>query len=166
MSPFRIVEDDLTGPEIAALLRYHLDEMYSLSPAESVHAMPLERLREPDVTFWSAWTGEDLAACGALKRLDPTHGEIKSMRAAPEWRGKGAGKAILLHLLAEARKRGYTRLSLETGSPEAFLPARRLYEAHGFVECGPFGDYRLDPWSLFMTRQLRAEKTTFLQGPR
>lgn len=150
----RIVEDDLTGARIAALLRAHLDEMHSLSPAESVHAMPLERLREPDVTFWSAWAGDQLAACGALKQLDTGHGEIKSMRAAPEWRGKGAGKAILLHLLAEARRRGYTRVSLETGSPEAFLPARRLYAAYGFVECGPFADYRLDPWSVFMTLEL------------
>ena len=131
----RIVEDDLSGPEIAALLRLHLDEMHRWSPPCSVHAMPIERLRQPDVTFYAAWDGKILAGCGALKQLDATHGELKSMRAAPDYRGKGVGKAILLHLLAEARARGYARVSLETGRPEPFLPARRLYEAHGFVEC-------------------------------
>jgi putative acetyltransferase len=150
----RIVEDDLTGPEIAALLRLHLDEMHQWSPPESVHAMPIERLRQPDVTFYSAWDGAVLAGCGALKHLDAQHGELKSMRAAPEHRGKGIGKAILLHLLAEARGRGYSRVSLETGRPEPFLPARRLYAAHGFVECPPFADYILDDFSICMTREL------------
>lgn len=146
--------DDLSGSAIAALLRLHLDEMHQWSPPESVHAMPIERLRAPDVTFWSAWDGAELAGCGALKRLDERHGEIKSMRAAPGYRGRGVGKAILLHLMAEARARGYTRLSLETGRPAAFLPARRLYEAHGFVECPPFADYVLDDFSICMTREL------------
>lgn len=150
----RIVEDDLTGSEIAALLRLHLDEMFQWSPPESVHAMPIERLRQPDVAFYSAWDGAVLTGCGALKQLDAAHGELKSMRAAPEYRGKGVGKAILLHLLAEARARGYARVSLETGRPEPFLPARRLYEAHGFVECPPFADYVLDDFSICMTRQL------------
>ena len=116
--------------------------------------MPIERLREPDVTFYSAWHGDQLAACGALKQLDAAHGEIKSMRAAPAWRGKGAGKAILRHLLAEAKSRGYGRVSLETGSSEQFLPARSLYTSHGFTECGQFGDYREDPFSVFMTKRL------------
>jgi putative acetyltransferase len=150
----RIVEDDLSGPEIAALQRLHLDEMFQWSPPESVHAMPIERLRQGDVTFYSAWDGNILAGCGALKQLDPAHGELKSMRAAPDYRGKGVGKAILLHLLAEAQARGYARVSLETGRPEAFLPARRLYEAHGFVECPPFADYVLDDFSICMTRLL------------
>ena len=150
----RIVEDDLSGPEIAALLRLHLDEMFQWSPPESVHAMPIERLRQPDVTFYSTWDGDVLAGCGALKQLDPAHGELKSMRAAPGYRGKGVGKAILLHMLAEARRRGYARVSLETGRPAAFLPARRLYEAHGFVECPPFADYVLDDFSICMTREL------------
>lgn len=151
---FRIVEDDLSGAEIAALLRLHLDEMRAWSPPESVHAMPIERLRAPDVTFYSAWADGDLAACGAIKQLDPAHGELKSMRAAPLFRGKGAGKAMLLHLMEVARQRGYSRLSLETGRPDPFLPARRLYESHGFVECPPFADYRADPFSICMTRTL------------
>jgi putative acetyltransferase len=155
MNPeLRIVEDDLSGPEITALLRLHLDEMHQWSPPESVHAMPIERLRAPDVTFYSAWDGAALAACGALKHLDAGHGELKSMRVAPEYRGRGVGKAILHHLLAEAKARGYARVSLETGRPEPFLPARRLYEAHGFVECPPFADYVLDDFSICMTREL------------
>jgi putative acetyltransferase len=155
MAPtFRIIEDDLTGPAIAALLRLHLDEMQRWSPPESVHAMPIERLRAPDVTFWSAWDGDRLAGCGALKQIDATHGEIKSMRAAPEYRGKGVGKAILLHLMAEARARGCRRLSLETGRPEPFRPARRLYQAHGFAEWPPFGDYVSDDFSICLSRAL------------
>lgn len=151
---YRIVEDDLTGPEPTALLQLHLDEMHRWSPPESVHAMPIERLRAPDVTFYAAWQGERLAACGALKQIDPAHGELKSMRAHPDFRGHGAGKAILEHLLAEARARGYTRVSLETGRPAQFLPARQLYESHGFAECPPFGSYVADPFSICMTRVL------------
>ncbi|WP_088311284.1 GNAT family N-acetyltransferase [Novosphingobium sp. B 225] len=154
MPDYRIIEDDLTGPEIAALLRLHLDEMHQWSPPDSVHAMPIERLRAPDVTFFAAWDGERLAACGAIKQLDPLHGELKSMRADPAYRGRGAGKAVLYHLIAVARARGYARLSLETGVPDEFLPARGLYAAHGFAECGPFGDYAEDPFSVFMTRVL------------
>lgn len=150
----RFIEDDLTGAGIAALLRLHLDEMHQWSPPESVHAMPIERLRQPDVTFYSAWHGEQLAGCGALKHLSDDHGELKSMRAHPDWRGKGVGKAMLHHLLGEARARGYTRVSLETGRPEPFLPARRLYESHGFAECAPFADYVLDDFSICMTRTL------------
>ena len=154
MSEYRIVKDDLSGPEVADLLRLHLDEMHQWSPACKVHALPLERLREPDVAFWSAWDGERLAAVGALKDLGAGRGELKSMRAAPEYRGKGAGEAILLHLMSEARERGYTWLGLETGVPEPFLPARRLYEKHGFAECAAFGDYVSDDFSLCMSRDL------------
>lgn len=149
-----IIEDDLSGEAITGLLRLHLDEMFAFSPPESVHAMPIERLRQPDVTFYAAWDGATLAGCGALKHLDPGHGELKSMRAAPAYRGKGVGKAILSHLLAEAWARGYARVSLETGSHEPFLPARRLYQSHGFVACPPFADYVLDDFSLCMTRTL------------
>ena len=154
MSQYRIVKDDLSGPEVADLLRLHLDEMHQWSPACKVHALPLERLREPDVAFWSAWDGERLAAVGALKDLGAGRGELKSMRAAPEYRGKGAGEAILLHLMSEARERGYSWLGLETGVPEPFLPARRLYEKHGFAECAAFGDYVSDDFSLCMSRDL------------
>lgn len=154
MPDYRIIEDDLTGPEIAALLRLHLDEMHQWSPPESVHAMPIERLRAADVTFFSAWDEDRLAACGAIKHLAADHGELKSMRAHPDYRGKGAGKAILLHLLDEAAKRGYRRVSLETGRPEPFLPARRLYESHGFAECPPFADYTEDAFSICMTKTL------------
>lgn len=150
----RIIEDDLTSPEIAALLRFHLDEMHRWPPPESVHAMPIERLRAADVTFWSAWDEGQLAGCGALKQLDPLHGEIKSMRVAPDYLGKGVGKAVLRHLLGEAQRRGYRRVSLETGKPEAFLPARRLYEVHGFAESAPFSDYIGDEFSVFMTKEL------------
>ncbi len=154
MPDYRIIEDDLTGPEIAALLRLHLDEMHQWSPPESVHAMPIERLRAADVTFFSAWDDDRLAACGAIKHLAADHGELKSMRAHPDYRGQGAGKAILLHLLDEAAKRGYRRVSLETGRPEPFLPARRLYESHGFSECPPFADYTEDAFSICMTKTL------------
>ena len=152
MRDYRIIEDDLTGVEVAALLAFHLAEMHQWSPACKVHAMPLERLREPDVTFYSAWDGERLAAVGALKELDAGRGELKSMRATPEFRGKGAGQAILVHLMGEAERRGYSWLGLETGRPETFEPARALYEKHGFAECPAFGDYVSDEFSLCMDR--------------
>ncbi len=151
---YRIVEDDLTGSEVAALLRLHLDEMHRWSPPESVHAMPLDRLRADDVTFFSAWDSTRLAACGAIKHLCDQHGELKSMRAHPDYRGRGAGKALLNHMLAVAAGRGYARVSLETGRPDAFLPARRLYERGGFAECPPFGNYAADPFSICMTKVL------------
>ena len=150
----RIVPDDLTGTEILALLQLHLDEMFQWSPPESVHAMPAERLRQPDVAFFSAWDSDTLAGCGAIKHLDDGHGELKSMRAAPAYRGKGVGRAILDRLIAEARARGYTRVSLETGRPEPFAPAQALYRANGFVECPPFGAYVSDDFSMCMTRAL------------
>lgn len=154
MGEYTIREDDLTGPDIAALLRLHLDEMHSWSPPESVHAMPIERLRQPDVTFYSVWDGDRLAACGAIKQLSDRHGELKSKRADPAYRGRGAGKAVLQHLLRVARERGYTRVSLETGKPEMFQPARRLYESHGFAPCPAFGDYVEDDFSMCMTLEL------------
>lgn len=154
IQPLRIVPDDLTGEPVLALLQLHLDEMHQWSPPESVHAMPAERLRRPDVAFFSAWDNEVLAGCGAIRHLDGGHGEIKSMRAAPAYRGRGVGRAILAHLLAEARRRGYARVSLETGRPEAFRPAQGLYRAHGFVECPPFADYVADDFSICMTLAL------------
>lgn len=150
----RIVPDDLTGEQVLALLQMHLDEMHKWSPACRVHAMPAERLRQDDVSFFSAWDGNQLAGCGAIKHLDQGHGELKSMRAAPEYRGKGVGKAILLHLLTVARERGYSRVSLETGRPEPFQAAQNLYRANGFVECPAFGDYVSDDFSMCMTKVL------------
>jgi|SRR5690242_16609670 len=150
----RIVADDLCGPEIRALLEEHLRSMRALSPPESVHALDLAALRRPEITFWTAWDGDELVGCGALKELDRTHGEIKSMRTPERLRRRGAGRAMLAHILAVARARGYARLSLETGSAEAFAPAQRLYQSFGFERCAPFGDYVLDPNSVFMTLRL------------
>lgn len=149
-----ILPDDLRGADVAALLQEHLDDMHRHSPPESVHALDLDKLRRPQISFWVARDGDALLGCGALKQLDARHGEIKSMRTANAHRGRGVGAAMLEHILGEARRRGYTRLSLETGTPAAFDPARRLYARHGFVECGPFGDYVPDPYSTFMTLEL------------
>lgn len=146
--------DDLSRPEIHALLSEHLQSMHELTPPESVHALDLEELRGPGITFWSAWEGGLLLGCGALKELDPRHGEVKSMRTPNALRRRGAGRALLAHLVAVARARGYERVSLETGAAAAFQPAHRLYESFGFTRCGPFGDYRDDPNSLFMTLRL------------
>ena len=147
--------DDLNGPEIAALLEEHLASMYTISPPESVHAIPIEKLRSPDVTFWSVWENGELLGCGALKELDPQHGEIKSMRTVSRHVRKGVGRAVLGHIIEEATRRGYRRLSLETGSMAEFEPARQLYAQFGFTYCEPFGDYLDDPNSVFMTRELR-----------
>jgi len=147
--------DDLHGPEIHALLEEHLRNMHEISPPESVHALDLSGLRRPDITFWTAWSDGQLLGCGALKELDTSHGEIKSMRTAQAQRRKGVGRAMLEHIIAEARTRSYQRLSLETGSMDAFAPARRLYASFGFTYCGPFAQYSEDPNSVFMTRVLK-----------
>jgi putative acetyltransferase len=150
----KIEIDDLSRPAIHALLNEHLQSMYELSPPESVHALDLENLRKPEITFWSAWEGSLLLGCGALKELDSKHGEVKSMRTPTAIRRQGAGRAILTHIIEVARNRSYARLSLETGSQDAFKPAQRLYESFGFKYCGPFGEYTEDPNSVFMTRCL------------
>jgi len=144
--------DDLNGQEIAALLSEHLRSMYLHSPPESVHALDIGRLRAPDITMWSAWQDGELLGCAALKELDREHGEIKSMRTASRHLRKGVASALLHHILAEAKRRSYRRLSLETGSMAAFAPARNLYARYGFQPCGPFADYVEDPNSVFMTR--------------
>jgi putative acetyltransferase len=146
--------DDLRGAEIAALLQEHLDSMHALSPPESVHALDLEALRKPEITFWTVWEGEELAGCGALKELDAEHAEIKSMRTDTAHLRKGVASRMMEHILAEAKRRSYRRLSLETGSMEAFEPARRLYAKFGFYECGPFANYIEDPNSTFMTIEI------------
>lgn len=150
----RIKVDDLSGPEVAELLSEHLRSMALHSPPESIHALDLNALRKPEITFWSAWDGNELLGCGALKALDSGHGEIKSMRTASRHLRKGIASQILQHILNEATQRGFKRLSLETGSMEAFEPARRLYVRFGFTFCGPFADYVEDPYSVFMTKEL------------
>ena len=150
----KIEVDDLTRPEIHALLDEHLRSMYALSPPESVHALDLASLRRPEITFWTAWEGALLLGCGALMELSPTHGEVKSMRTPDARRRTGAGRALLMHIIDVARSRGYERLSLETGSQPGFAPARCLYASAGFIECGPFGAYVEDPNSTFMTLSL------------
>lgn len=153
-SLLRIEVGSLDRDDVRALLDEHLAEMRATSPAESVHALPVDGLRADDVTFWTARDGDVLVGCGALKDLGGNHVEIKSMRTTASARGHGVGQRLLRHLLDEARRRGCTRVSLETGTQEHFLPARRLYERHGFVSVGPFGHYTLDPNSTFYSRQL------------
>jgi putative acetyltransferase len=146
--------DDLSGAAIQELLREHLRSMHEHSPPESVHALDLEALRRPEITFWTAWQGDELLGCGALKELDSGHAEIKSMRTSMAHRRRGVAKRILLHILDEARRRSYRRLSLETGSHAPFEAARGLYESFGFIYCEPFADYVKDPYSVYMTRTL------------
>lgn len=149
-----IKRDDLTGEQVIALIAEHLRGMFLDSPPESVHALDLDGLRRPEITFWSAWDGEELAGIGALKEHGGGHGEIKSMRTASSHLRKGVARLLLDHIIEEAKRRGYSRISLETGSTESFEPARKLYESFGFQVCGPFADYIEDPFSVFMTRKL------------
>ena len=148
--------DNLRDPRIETFMQEHLVDMRAVSPPESVHALDMAQLRQPDIAFWSAWLQEDdgdtLVGTGALKRLSATHAELKSMRTSARHRGQGIARQVLDHLLQEARARGFTRVSLETGAQPFFEPARQLYFQHDFVECGPFADYGPDPYSFFMTR--------------
>ena len=146
--------DDLRGPQIIRLLNEHLHSMTLHSPPESVHALDLAALRQPDISFWSVWQEAELMGCGAIRELDPQHGEIKSMRTASAHLRQGVAAALMRHILAEASRRRYRRLSLETGSAPAFAAARSLYASFGFQYCEPFGDYVPDPHSVFMTRTL------------
>jgi putative acetyltransferase len=146
--------DDLKGAEIARLLEEHYRNLRAISPPESCHVLDLAGLRKPEITFWSAWQGAELLGCAALKELDPRHGEIKSMRTASAHLRKGVASALLRHIVAEAGRRKYRRLSLETGAQAPFEPALRLYAGFGFEPCSPFGDYVGDPNSIFMTRAL------------
>lgn len=149
-----IIVDYLTDERTIQLITTHLDGMAENSPPESIHALGVEKLKGKEITFYSAWEGEEIIGCGALKELTPIHGEVKSMRTAENHLRKGVARAILQHLVNEATKRGYTTLSLETGSMEAFTPAQKLYESFGFTYCGPFADYKEDPNSVFMTLTL------------
>jgi putative acetyltransferase len=149
-----IVVDDLTGAEIAEFLDEHIQEMRSVTPPESKHALDLDGLRVPEITFWTMIEDGRVLACGALKLLGNDEGEIKSMRVVPDCRQRGVASTMLQHILAEARRKGLVRLYLETGAFEFFEPARRLYLKHGFELCGPFAEYKPDPNSVFMTKSL------------
>src|SRR3954464_7331576 len=150
----QIKVDDLTGLEIAAFLSEHLNALAEITPAESRHALNLDELRRPDVTFWSAWSDGELVGCGALKEIDPQRGEVKSMRTAKTSLRKGIASKVLQQIISEAKRRGYRRLSLETGSQRPFEPARQLYSKFGFRPCPPFNGYIEDPNSAFMTLEL------------
>jgi putative acetyltransferase len=146
--------DDLTAPAIIDLLRGHLQDVALHSPQESIHALDVDALRRPEISFWTAWQDGELLGCGALKQLDAQQAEIKSMRTAARHLRKGVAAALLRHIIDEARRRGCRRLCLETGSAAAFAPAHRLYAGFGFVRCEPFADYVADPYSVFMSREL------------
>ena len=150
--PIAIRADDLSGAEIRALVALHLAAMHDHSPPDKVHALPVDALRSEGVTFYSAWIGDDLAGMGAIRQLEADHGEVKSMRVAPGFVRRGVGQAMLLHLIAVARERGYRRVSLETGTGDAFAPAIGLYRKHGFVPCPAFAEYVADGFSQCMTR--------------
>lgn len=150
----RIVVDDLTSPDVAAFLAEHRQQLHTITPVENAYALDLDALRRPEVTFWTALDDDGLVGCAALKELAPTHGEVKSMRTSPARTRGGIASRLLEHLITEARRRGYTRLSLETGTDAFFLPARTLYAKFGFTESEPFADYRPSPHNTFMTMRL------------
>lgn len=152
--PLRIEPDDLTDPAVVALLEAHVAQLRSISPPESTHALDLDGLRAPGVRFWAAREDDRVLGCAALTLVEPGHGELKSMRTAPDATGRGVGTALLRHVLSHARSEGLARVSLETGAEDFFAPARRLYARHGFTACPPFGRYRPDPLSVFMTLPL------------
>ena len=147
----RIVRDTLDNPDVVALIALHLREAYANSPPDSVFALDMSGLRDPAVMVWSCWDDDVLAGIGALKQIDPLHGELKSMRTSPHRLRRGVGRTMLDHLIAEARARGYGRVSLETGSTSAYAPARSLYERAGFVACEPFGTYEDTAFSRYYT---------------
>lgn len=152
----KIVLDDLSGPAIAQFLAEHVAEMRSITPLESKHALDLDGLRTPEVTFWSVVDGETVVGCGAISALDARHAEVKSMWTAPAYKQRGVASRLLQHMISEARRMGYSRLSLETGSTDFFSPARGLYRKHGFEYCEPFADHEEDSNSVFMTKVLQA----------
>ncbi|MCB0991999.1 MAG: GNAT family N-acetyltransferase [Acidimicrobiales bacterium] len=151
---FDIRIDDLSGEPIRDLLRCHAEGMLEASPPGACHFFDIDRLKDPSVTVWSVWDGNELAGCGALHEIEATHGELKSMRTHDLHLGKGVGRAVLAHIVAEARRRGYRRLSLETGRGEPFAAAIHLYDSFGFSDCGPFGDYTESDFSLYLTLEL------------
>jgi len=150
----RIEIDDLSRPQVHALLQEHLTNMHEFAPPEQVFALDVNKLKAPDITFWSVWEEDNLIGCGALKELSVSQGEVKSMRTPTATRNRGAGRAVLEHIIAIAKQRGHTRLNLETGTHAAFEPAHNLYRSEGFTLSGPFGSYRPDPHSVFMELRL------------
>jgi putative acetyltransferase len=146
--------DDLSSDEAQSIVREHMASMLDNTPIESVHALPLEKLCQPNVSFWTAWISSELCGCGALQMLGPHHGEIKTMRTRARFLRQGVGQSVLTHIVNESQARGIQRLSLETGSSDAFAAARAMYEKNGFEICEPFGDYQLDPHSVFMSKAL------------
>lgn len=156
--PIVVRPDDLRGPDVERLLQAHLQHAALHSPAHSIHALDIEALRAPDISFWAAWDGLSLLGCAALRELDRRHGEIKSMHTTEAHRRRGVGKHLLAHIIDEARRRGYGRLSLETGSMIGFAPARALYARFGFAFCDPFAGYAPDPNSVCMTLDLTASQ--------
>jgi putative acetyltransferase len=155
----RIERDDVTRPAVLALLEEHVQNMRTITPAEHVFALDATQLRAADVTFWTLWDGDELLGCGALKELSPTQGEVKSMRTPSQHRRRGAARTMLTHIIAEAQRRGYGELLLETGSQPEFVPAHQLYESAGFVRCGPYGDYAVNGSSVFMRLALDAARS-------
>ena len=149
-----ILEDDLSGIESQSIVREHMASMLENTPIDSVHALPLDKLRQAHITFWTAWVGAELCGCGALQTLDQHHGEVKSMRTREKFLRQGVGQAVLSLIVKEACSRGLKRLSLETGSAESFAAARSMYLRNGFEICNPFANYKLDPHSVFMTKLL------------
>jgi putative acetyltransferase len=150
----KIIEGGLDDVQVLDMLRFHFDTNMAVTPPGSAHVFDVSRLKQADVFFWSSWNVETLMGTGALKLLDTTHGEIKSMHTLQTARRSGVGAAMVQHIMQQAKLKGLRRLSLETGSFEFFAPARALYARHGFEECAPFGDYELDPHSTFMTREI------------
>jgi putative acetyltransferase len=150
----KIKVDDLKDSKVIDLIKEHLQGMSEQTPPESVHALNVDGLKTPEVTFWSVWERDELLGIAALKELDKLHGEVNSMRTAQSHLRRGVARQVLEHIIAVSKLRGYTRLSLETGSMEAFEPARKLYESMGFKFCEPFADYHEDPYSVFMTIRL------------
>lgn len=149
--------DDLSGGEVLQLLEEHLADMYATSPPESVHALDVEGLKSPDITFFSGWLDGRLQGCVALKSHSDTQVELKSMRTTADARNRGVASKLLSHVLDISKTKGYQKISLETGSEEYFKPARKLYEKFGFQYCDPFADYVDDPNSRFMTRSLKSD---------
>ena len=154
MAEVVIRPDDPTSPDVVAVLEAHLTFADEHSPPEDVHALDVSGLLDATVSFFSARRAGTLVAIGAIRELDPRHGELKSMHTVGTQRRQGLGRLMVTYLLGVARSRGYRRVSLETGSMEAFAPARSLYLGAGFSECGPFGDYRPSANSTFMTLAL------------